>query len=316
MKLNKKMSSLNEAVCKGLGIDTDEKIAINGVLDNVTADAANEEIERIEATEEALKDSTKNAEEFVEMNHNREVKPEKTDSIKKMKLSESLFDDAEEDEVLEEDTSDPVDVVDIAVDNVIENIMSGELGNLAQQIAALGKGYDAAWCSEDANSPTSQGVVKALEVLSDALKADLLANYNVKEELVESPVAIAEPETKKRARGANEVKQKGDYSSEDLWLAVYDELSSEVDNEGDGQQVDKQIKARKGERYEEVYPSGTNDIVVYAPSLDKFDFARKVADYYGVECDEPKEDKNATTNGYYRYSMVIRIPEDELFDWE
>ena len=80
----------------------------------------------------------------------------------------------------------PVDTVDIAVDNVIENIMNSELGNLAQQIAALGKGYNADWCAVEADSPTSQAVVKALENLGDALKADLLANYNKNESLKES----------------------------------------------------------------------------------------------------------------------------------
>lgn len=126
------------------------------------------------------------------------------------------------------------------------------------------------------------------------------------EDVVEEPV-------KKRTRSENEKKERRDYSSEDLWLAVYDELSATTDNEGAGQQVDKQIKARRGERYEHVYPHGDSDIVIYATKPEEFEFAKKVADHYGVIAEEPKEDKNKNTNGFYRYSMIIRIPEEDLY---
>lgn len=129
--------------------------------------------------------------------------------------------------------------------------------------------------------------------------------------LNEAPVAT---EPKKRARAENEVKYQRDYSSEDLWLAVYDELSSDLDNEGAGQQVDKQIKAKRGERYENVYPHGDSDIIIYATDPSEFEFAKKVAQHYGVTCREPVEDTNPSTNGHYKWSMVIEIPEDELFD--
>lgn len=131
---------------------------------------------------------------------------------------------------------------------------------------------------------------------------------------VTEAVEVADPSTKKRARGENEKKERRDYSSEDLWLAVYDELSATTDNEGAGQQVDKQIKARRGDRYEHVYPHGDSDIIIYATKPEEFEFARQVADHYGVVAEEPKEDKNKTTNGFYKYSMVIRIPEDQLYD--
>jgi len=127
--------------------------------------------------------------------------------------------------------------------------------------------------------------------------------------LNESPVAVAEPETKKRVRSPNEEKDPWDYSSEDVWYAVYDELSASVDNEGKGQQVDKQIKAKRGERYEHVYPHGEKDIIVYAKSPEEFEFAKKVADHYGVTCEEPKRDENKNSNGFYKYSMVINMPD-------
>ena len=205
----------------------DNKEAVNA-LDSTVAAEINIENRKEEASKDAFEDFHKNADEFVEMNHNRELKPEKEPELKKMHLSESLFED-----------------------------------------------------------------------------------------YIDEATAVAEPPVKKRTRGENEKKWIGDYSSEDLWLAVYDELSAEIDNEGKGQQVDKQIKARKGERYEHVYPdANSNDIIVYGTDLDKFEFAKRVADHYGVEYDEPKEDKNSRTNDYYKYSMRIRIPEDGLYDGE
>lgn len=134
--------------------------------------------------------------------------------------------------------------------------------------------------------------------------AHIMDNENVFE-----AVDTEAPE-KKRTRGANEIKYGIDYSDNDLWLQVYDELDASLDNEGEGQQVNRFVKGRKGDRYRYIFPHGDNDIVVGAISPDKFDFAKKVADYYGVTYDEPKEDKNPRTNQYYKWTMVIHIPEE------
>lgn len=133
------------------------------------------------------------------------------------------------------------------------------------------------------------------------------------EPLTESPVATVEPEVKKRARGKNEVKFQSDYSAEDLWYQVMDELDASLDNEGEGQQVDKQLKARRGERYEKVFAHGDSDIIVYAPNEEDFAFAKKVCAHYGVTYDEPRYHKTAST-AYYPWSMVIHIPEGTYHD--
>lgn len=171
--------------------------------------------------------------------------------------------------------------------------------------------------AEDNNNREKEGKAK-MELkklhLSEGLFEDVDPHlFRDDEELVESPVVAEEPK-KKRTRGENEKKERRDYSSEDLWLAVYDELCATVDNEGEGQQVYKQVKARKGERYEHVYPHGDSDLIIYAQSPEQFEFAKKVCDYYDVTYEEPKEDTNKNTNGYYKYSMIIRIPEDGLYD--
>lgn len=159
--------------------------------------------------------------------------------------------------------------------------------------------------------------VKDVGLKKMKLEESLFEDYIPEEEtLTEAPAA--EPiEKKKRIRTPNVKHYKGDYSSVDLWLAVYDELSSELDNEGNGQEVNKQIKAKKGERYQHVYPvEGSNDLVVYAMTPDRFDFAKRVCDYYGVTHDEPREDKNSMTNEYYKYSMRIHIPETQIYQWD
>lgn len=134
--------------------------------------------------------------------------------------------------------------------------------------------------------------------------------------LAESPTAVMDPPVKKkRKRGPNEKPDIADYSSMDLWYAVYDELSATTDHEGEGKTVNKQLKARRGERYEHVYPHGDTDIVVYAMDIEDLDFAKRVADHYGVIAEKPKKDNNPRTNGYYKYSMIIRIPPEELYTY-
>ena len=184
--------------------------------------------------------------------------------------------------------------------------LGGTAGTVKNEVLDLNVGLDAS------GSSVAFLNGKSGEVLNSSLEDNDDPHFFADEVLNEAPVATEEPKT--RTRGENEVKYQRDYSSEDLWLAVYDELSSEVDNEGSGQQVDKQIKAKRGERYENVYPHGDSDIIIYATKPEEFEFAKKVADHYGVTCREPREDTNPATNGHYKWSMVIEIPEDELFD--
>lgn len=241
------MSPLNEALLGNQDLGSDDELDVVGTLPYADAMERNRSIKRREALDDAMEDFDDSMKGFIDDTMRREINIKPTGEMKRMKLSESLFED--------------VKVVSPAVDE--EELIV-----------------------EPTETPT--------------------------ETLTESP----EAPVKKRTRSGNEKKERRDYSSEDLWLAVYDELSATTDNEGEGQQVDKQIKARRGERYEHVYPHGDTDIIIYAPSIEEFEFAKRVAEYYGVTCDEPKEDKNKNTNGFYKYSMVIHIPEEGLYQGE
>lgn len=145
----------------------------------------------------------------------------------------------------------------------------------------------------EAEFRASHGVPEGEEIIADDLRAD------------EFPIP------------SNwEVLDAADYSVNDPWLAVYDELSNDIDQEAPGvkQQVDKKLPAKRHERYNDVRPYGDNDIIVYTDSLKKLDFAKKVADYYadlGVVAEEPVEHKSRYVPDNQRWSMVFRIPEKQ-----
>ena len=318
-----KVSRLNEAVCKSLGVEDDKKIDVVGTLNTTETEAINSEIETKEKIEDAFKDQLDATEEFVEDNHNREPKVESSADMKKLHLNEELFN--VEKKVIKEamEFGDPANMgrgacTPLALDyhRMISEYVKhyGQEEKMTSHIKEALKGFvadleDNRQTINNFNQYWSERYPLMMKYIDDQIA--LIPEEMLAEELEEA-VAVAEP--KKRTRSPNEVKHQGDYSSEDLWLAVYDELSAEVDNEGEGQQVNKQIKARRGERYEKVLPIGDSDIIVYATKPEEFEFAKRVADHYGVTYDEPKEDKNRSTNDYYKYTMRIHIPMDSLYD--
>lgn len=302
-------SRLNESVCKSLGITDDKKVDVVGTLNPTEVEAVNSEIELKEKQEEVFETQEKTTEEFIEENHDRDTKVVKDDGLKKMKLSEALFDDFDEkEEVVEELEEEDEDGWGDTIETALE-----EFFDLTEKVA-----YEVRHCRRGTyaiRGDKVEDLVSVLSNLSDEL-TDAIDTISSEADSINEATAVAEPETKKRTRAPNEVKEKGNFSSEDLWLAVYDELSAEVDNEGEGKEVNKQLKARRGERYEKVLPIGDSDIVVYATKPEEFDFAKKVAEYYEVTYDEPKLDKNKATNDYYKYSMRIHIPMEDLYDWD
>lgn len=400
MKFNKKgPCKMNEALAQNLGIE--KKDDINSCQDPVTAYEAKAEFEKAEKEKENFKEFHKNADDFIKSNHERDPKVEKNDTLKKMKLRESAFDDVEEVEKFvvhfDEDGQNMdrwffADEEEEAIEYAKENIADGpvmykideetgieefyrdfdedDISESKEEIKEaldfgdsliMGRGacaptvpdyskvlreyvteledadereanllkkgikrfvsqlFDEKQTIENFNDYWTKRYPAAIEfidnqvaIIPDALLKELLSDTSVN---VNESAEVADAPAKTRTRGEKEKKQKGDYSSEDLWLAVYDELSATTDNEGAGQQVDKKLKARKGERYEKVFPHGDSDIKIYAPTIEDFAFAKKVCEYYGVTYDEPKKEVTYSTS-YYPYSMIIHIPKDKLYDWE
>lgn len=117
-------------------------------------------------------------------------------------------------------------------------------------------------------------------------------------EEVEQPV-------KRRGRPKADPKDKM-FSDGDLWLQVYDDLSSEVENEGKGKEVNKQVKIPRGKRFIGPYAGpGDYDLTVYGKNMEDLQWAKKVADHYGVDI-EIKKDNNSNTNSYYPYVAILK----------
>lgn len=113
-------------------------------------------------------------------------------------------------------------------------------------------------------------------------------------------------QVQKRTRSANVKKEDKMFSSDDKWLQVYDDLSSEVENEGPKGEVNKQVKIPRGKRFIGPYAGpGDYDLSVYGRTLEDLQWAKKVADHYGVDI-IIKEDKNRRTNMYYPYTAILK----------
>lgn len=111
---------------------------------------------------------------------------------------------------------------------------------------------------------------------------------------------------KKRNRSANVKKEDKMYSSDDLWLKVYDDLSSEVENEGPKGEVNKEVDIPRGKRFIGPYAGpGDYDLSVYARTEEDLKWAKKVADHYGLDFDS-KKDTNSKTNEQYPYVGIVR----------
>ena len=341
---NYRMSALNESLLRNQDLESDDGLDVVGTLPYADAMERNRSIRHRKALDDAMEDFDDSMKDFIDDTMRREINTKTTGEMKRMKLSESLFEDVkvvspsvEEEEIVVKPTETTTDGLTEAVDfgNPLD-MGRGACAPLALDYTSAIEGY-----ANHMDGPEEARIAQnALNTFRESLEDRLVevenfnsywtARYpamlevmNRQVELINSVLgdsgvteAVEAPVVKKRTRSENEKKWIGDYSSEDLWLAVYDELSATTDNEGAGQQVDKQIKARRGERYEHVYPHGDNDIIIYATKPEEFDFARRVCDHYGVSCDEPKADKNKTTNGFYKYSMIIHIPEDGLYQGE
>ena len=100
------------------------------------------------------------------------------------------------------------------------------------------------------------------------------------------------------------------YSRDDVWAKVYDELSSEVENEGPKGEIYKEVDIPRGKRFIGPYVGpGNDDLTVYAHIKDDLKWAKKIADHFGLKIDM-KEDKNKTTNKYYPFYAILRNVSD------
>lgn len=135
----------------------------------------------------------------------------------------------------------------------------------------------------------------------DALAAvDMTLRSTAEDEPLEFP-------KKRRVRSSNTRKEDKLYSSDDLYLKVYDELSSEVKNEGPNKEINKELNAPAKIRYQGPFAGpGDYDLYVDASSLADLDWARKVANHYGVKMDIEKSSASTGRSKNYPYRAIFR----------
>lgn len=281
MEIKIKQSKLNEAIIGNCNMEVPKgNVETKGNVPEVYADVINQRRAREKKITDDFKEQDKEIEEFAKESQKTENKPKGTLGMKKLHLSESLFED---------------------VNKSITEKAQDAAGSIEEFINTVDK-------TPDIEEFIEKEDIETLRHMIDKLM-DFYHKYSTIMGDGEIFEAVAAP-TKKRTRGSNEERWGIDYSDTDLWLQIYDELDASLENEGDGQQVNRFLKPKKGERYQYIYPHGDNDIIVGAMKPEDFAYAKKVADYYGVTYDEPKEDKNPRTNQYYKWTMVIHIPKE------
>lgn len=102
----------------------------------------------------------------------------------------------------------------------------------------------------------------------------------------------------------------------DLWTQVY---SSLIDNPNEATTKAwgrfKAVLLPKKQRYSVVNADTDGNIVVYGESEDRLEPAKKVADYYKLEYEvKPAREAWATKHPDQRFSLTIKIPEEEVTD--
>jgi hypothetical protein len=137
---------------------------------------------------------------------------------------------------------------------------------------------------------------------------DILVDYTVKDAWLDS--APVETIINHSLELYEESLKEGKHEEQeplDLWTRVYNELATDI---APSEAKFREVPAPRGSRYNEMATDVNGNIIVYSPTDKDLDFARKVCDHYNCKY-RVKEDTNKKTNAYYKYFMIIEIPEEE-----
>lgn len=286
------------------------EIKINGQVPIDYATAINDRQKRIDKIEKDFEKKDKLTDEFIEEQDNRRM----NESFNSNLYDESIFLTDKLNKFIDrinnlEDVDSYISDFDIQklndastiLDNFTTAYKSGgyqlKESSKAQQIKKENKELEAKLKSEgkDIEKEKLNG---SLHDLTMKYVDSTIDNLKESDEETEQPV-------KRRGRPKADPKDKM-FSEDDLWLQVYDDLSSEVDNEGKGKEVNKQVKIPRGKRFIGPYAGpGDYDLTVYGKNMEDLQWAKKVADHYGVDI-EIKKDNNSNTNSYYPYVAILK----------
>lgn len=186
--------------------------------------------------------------------------------------------------------------------NNIKKCAYDALGTLSLLLTEITNGSDEYVCISDNDIKT---INDAYDIVCDIIY--MIENNDIEESMTEA-TAVAEPKTKQKRERENPEDLLGNQLEDEndiLYMRVYDELSAEVSGLNDPD-VQRRLKAKRGERYLKVVPCA-DGIKVWEDSPEKFEFAKKVADTYGVKTYGPTKE-TIPLSSYYKYSMTFVIP--------
>lgn len=214
--------------------------------------------------------------------------------LPKAELSESLFEEVSSADELED------------VKYAIEDDCIRKLANWFRGLSLIHiSGYEPDWADMSRNSPSLEKVMAKIQELSEAVAeyATWFARDSFEECLNESPVLDGR-QISTLPPGGSKYDIKAE--EEDIWTQV----ANELDNTIDPQDTKRKIKATKKERYTDVFPDMDGNILVYAPSEERMDFAKRVAKLYGLEIKvKPSNSRNSRT----AWQATIYIPQERVY---
>lgn len=334
----------------------DYEIKINGQVPIDYATAINDRQKRIDKIEKDFEKKDKLTDEFIDDNHNRfeerdKVKLKESTETKLYKRADKIANDIEEiindiSKINWEDfmTQSDFDTLNKAIEalqgfataysyamdngDVFESAEADKIKNEYQALAAKLEAEGKDLAKEKVEGPLHDLAMKYVnatigikeskeEVYPECGKNPCECELEECDKLEEAGRVTAEL-NKPRASIKKEDKL---YSRDDVWAKVYDELSSEVENEGPSGEVYKQVKIPRGKRFVGPYTGpGDDDLTVYATNKDDLKWAKKIADHFGLEI-VMKEDKNKYTNKYYPYYAILKnvsgakVTDEEMKDY-
>ena len=138
-----------------------DEMDVDAVADPTYVDAIDNRQKTIKELNKRFRDKEKERDDFVKQNHNTNFKPKTDKELKKLKLSESLFE---------------ANDVKAQVTDFVYNLINGTLDNLSQVVASNISGYNADWCDSDGQTAVANKLAQNIDSVVNAIVAVLFSN--------------------------------------------------------------------------------------------------------------------------------------------
>jgi hypothetical protein len=274
---------------------TDGEIKIEGKANPVYADAINVHNKKKKEVEKTLKDKKPELKKpFLGTKGETTIMP-RTPEMKKLKLSENLFKESVKSDMHQK------------VADCVRILIEYGLSNCAMEVAGAVEGYDTRWCADDGGYLTATAVEDGITQLSRLVADELLVHYTEGE----SPRGLTETKKRRPVKESTAVLDRprdkaialqDKRNNKDIWSDIYNELCGDIK---DLEAPHRKLKRPPTQRYDSytVAPSHRDDSIrVNANEESELDFAKEVADTYGVEF---KIIEHTSRFAPYRYEMRI-----------